>query len=115
MVMTLPRITPIQSIKRTIPSLPNIIVFLVDDLGYGDLGFTGHPSTRTPELDRLAAQGRRLTNWYSGYPVCSASRTALLTGRQPPRVGMVGVINSLTVEGLPLGEVTIADEMRKAG
>ena len=64
-------------------------VFLVDDLGYGDLGFTGHPSTRTPELDRLAAEGRRLTNWYTGYPVCSASRTALLTGRQPPNLPLL--------------------------
>ena len=95
---------------------PNIILFLVDDLGYGDLGFTGNPSTRTPNLDRLAFQGRRLTNWYSGAAVCSASRTALLTGRQPPRVGMVGVLNSLSKVGLPLSEVTIAEELRgKAG
>jgi arylsulfatase A len=98
--------------KNTTTSLPNIIVFLVDDLGYGDLGFTGHPSTRTPELDRLAAEGRRLTNWYTGYPVCSASRTALLTGRQPPRVGMVGVLNSLSKVGLPLSETTVADALR---
>ena len=95
---------------------PNIILFVVDDLGYGDLGFTGNPSTRTPNLDRLAFQGRRLTNWYSGAAVCSASRTALLTGRQPPRVGMVGVLNSLSKVGLPLSEVTIAEELRgKAG
>ena len=78
-----------------------ILLMFVDDLGYGDLGFTGNPSSHTPALDRFAAEGRRLTNWYSGYPVCSASRTALLTGRQPPRVGMVGVINSLTAAGLP--------------
>ena len=96
--------------------LPNIILFLVDDLGYGDLGFTGHPATRTPNLDYFASQGRRLTNWYTAYPVCSASRTAVLTGRQPPRVGMVGVINSLSKVGLPLSETTIADELRgKAG
>ena len=96
--------------------LPNIILFLVDDLGYGDLGFTGHPTTRTPNLDRIASQGRRLTNWYSGYPVCSSSRTAVLTGRQPPRVGMVGVLNSLSKVGLPLSETTIANELHdKAG
>jgi arylsulfatase A len=92
-----------------------ILLMFVDDLGYGDLGFTGNPSAHTPALDRFASEGRRLPNWYSAYPVCSASRTALLTGRQPPRVGMVGVINSLTAAGLPLSEVTIADELRRAG
>lgn len=94
---------------------PNMVVLFVDDLGYGDLGFTGHPSTHTPNLNKLAALGKRLTGWYSGYPVCSASRTALLTGRQPPRVGMVGVINSLSVAGLPLDETTVADVMRQRG
>ena len=76
-------------------------------MGYGDPGFTGDPSASTPHLDALAAGGKRLTNWYSGYAVCSASRTALLTGRQAPRVGMVGVINSLSAVGLPLTEVTM--------
>ena len=105
-----------RNASSTMPAvLPNVLFFFVDDLGYGDLGFTGNPSARTPNLDRLAADGRRLHSWYSGYPVCSASRTAILTGRQPPRVGMVGVINSLTSSGLPLGEVTVADEMRSAG
>ena len=51
-------------------------MFFVDDLGYGDLGFTGHPTTHTPALDRLASTGKRLTQWYSGYPVCTSSRTA---------------------------------------
>ncbi len=92
---------------------PNLILSFVDDLGYGDLGFTGHPTTNTPNLDYYAIKGRRFTTWYSGYPVCSASRTALLTGRQPPRVGMPGVINSLGIEGLPLSEVTIANHLKK--
>ena len=91
---------------------PNLVLSFVDDLGYGDLGFNGHPTTNTPNLDYYAMQGKRLTSWYSGYPVCSASRTALLTGRQPPRVGMPGVINSLTKEGLPLSEVTIANYLK---
>ena len=93
----------------------NVVFFFVDDLGYGNLMSTGDPSASTPSIDSLAAQGKRLTNWYSGYPVCSASRTALLTGRQPSRVGMVGVINSLTSSGLPLDEVTLADEMKASG
>jgi arylsulfatase A len=57
---------------------PNVVLFFVDDLGYGDLGFTGHPSTSTPALDRLASLGMRLTSWYSAYPVCTSSRTALM-------------------------------------
>jgi hypothetical protein len=57
---------------------PNILLFLVDDLGYGDLGFTGHPTTHTPNLDRLAAGGLRLTTWYSAYSVCTSSRTAVM-------------------------------------
>ena len=87
---------------------PNFLLHFVDDLGYGDLGITGHPTTQTTNIDYLATKGKRLTTWYSGYPVCSASRTALLTGRQPPRVGMPGVINSLGIEGLPLSEETFA-------
>jgi arylsulfatase A len=90
---------------------PNFLISFVDDLGYGDLGMTGHPTTNTPNIDYYSSMGRRLTSWYSGYPVCSASRTALLTGRQAPRVGMPGVINSLGVEGLPLSEKTIANHL----
>ena len=79
------------------PASPrNIVLWLVDDLGYGDLGFTGHPTIRTPRLDKLARLGKRLTTWYSAYPVCTSSRTAVMTGRQPARLGMPGVINSLS-------------------
>ena len=105
LVLLLPH--PVSSARR-----PNFLLHFVDDLGYGDLGVTGHPTTHTPHIDELALKGRRLTNFYSGYPVCTASRTALLTGRHPPRVGMPGVINSLGVEGLPLSEITIADRLR---
>jgi arylsulfatase A len=61
---------------------PNFVVLFMDDLGYGDLGFTGHPTTKTPNLDRLAWNGKVLTTWYSGCNVCSGSRAALMTGRQ---------------------------------
>ena len=87
---------------------PNIVLVYIDDLGYGDFGYTGHPTTKTPNIDRMAYEGRVLSTWYSASPVCTASRTALMTGRQPPRVGMPGVINSLNVEGLPLNETTLA-------
>jgi len=67
---------------------PNIIVLLCDDLGYGDLECFGHPYIQTPNLDRLAAGGIRLTSCYSAAPVCSPSRVGLLTGRSPNRAGV---------------------------
>jgi arylsulfatase A-like enzyme len=57
----------------------------------------------------------RLRSWYSAYSVCSASRAALLTGRQPPRIGTPGVLNSLSAAGLPLNETTVADYLRAGG
>lgn len=67
---------------------PNIVVILCDDLGYGDLACYGHPHIKTPNLDRMAAEGIRYTACYSAAPVCSASRVGLLTGRSPNRSGV---------------------------
>ena len=67
---------------------PNIVIIYADDLGWGDLGCYGHPTIRTPNLDRMAAEGQRWTDFYSGAPVCTPSRYALLTGRIPARGGM---------------------------
>eukprot|EP00656_Telonema_subtile_P054361 TRINITY_DN8111_c0_g1_i1.p1 TRINITY_DN8111_c0_g1~~TRINITY_DN8111_c0_g1_i1.p1 ORF type:complete len:550 (-),score=140.29 TRINITY_DN8111_c0_g1_i1:222-1871(-) len=94
---------------------PNIIMFFVDDLGYGDLGFTGHPTTHTPTFDRLAYNGKILTSWYSGCPVCSGSRAALMTGRQFVRTGVPGVLSPTVNVGLPLNETTVAAQLKKAG
>ncbi|MDX1564448.1 MAG: sulfatase-like hydrolase/transferase [Phycisphaeraceae bacterium] len=66
---------------------PNIVLIVADDLGYGDVGCYGHPVARTPHIDRLAAEGVRFTQHYSSGPECSTTRTALLTGRYPQRVG----------------------------
>lgn len=71
---------------------PNIVVLLCDDLGYGDLGSFGHPFIKTPNLDKLAETGIKLTNFYSAAPVCSPSRVGLLTGRSPNRAGVYDFI-----------------------
>ena len=69
---------------------PNFVTLFADDLGYGDLGSYGHPYIRTPNLDRIAAEGQRWTDFYSPAPVCSPSRGALLTGKLPNRTGLYG-------------------------
>jgi arylsulfatase A len=94
---------------------PNIVMFFVDDLGYGDLGFNGHPTTHTPNIDKLAHGGKILTSWYSGCPVCSGSRAALMTGRQYNRVGTPGVFGPGVATGLPTNETTVAAQLKKVG
>src|SRR5687767_15439041 len=69
---------------------PNFVIIFADDLGYGDLSCYGHPTIRTPHLDRMAAEGMRFTSFYSAANVCTPSRAALLTGRLPIRNGMTG-------------------------
>ena len=107
-----------------IPSLtaakpPNIIIVLADDLGYGDLGCYGHPSIRTPHLDRMAAEGMRFTDFYSAAEVCTPSRAALMTGRYPIRSGMCNdkfrVLRRTSIGGLPAEEITLAQALKKRG
>ena len=94
---------------------PNVVMLFVDDLGYGDVGFTGHPTTSTPNINRLALGGKVLSSWYSGCPVCSGSRAAIMTGRQFTRTGVPGVLFPQAANGLPLNESTVADQLKKAG
>jgi hypothetical protein len=94
---------------------PNIVMLFVDDLGYGDVGFNGHPTTNTPNIDKLAWNGKVLTTWYSGCPVCSCSRASLMTGRQWSRMGIPGVFGPTVASGLPLNETTVADQLSQAG
>jgi arylsulfatase A-like enzyme len=98
---------------------PNIVVILADDLGYGDLGCYGHPSIRTPNLDRMAAEGMRFTDFYSAGEVCTPSRAALLTGRYPVRSGMCHdqfrVLRRNAAGGLPAEEITLAKALKARG
>lgn len=94
---------------------PNLVVIFCDDLGYGDLGCYGNPSIRTPNLDRLAAEGLRFTDFYAAAPVCTPSRAALLTGRYAIRSGMNAVLFPDSKGGLPQSEVTIATALKGVG
>jgi arylsulfatase A-like enzyme len=95
---------------------PNILFFHADDLGYGDLGCFGSRDIRTPHLDRLAAQGARLTQHYVCAPSCSPSRAGLLTGCYPHRTGVTGVLREEHDHtGMHPGLPTIAEILAGAG
>jgi arylsulfatase A len=102
-----------KTAKRDPLDRPNFVLFFVDDLGYGDCGFTGHPTTQTPNIDSLAWNGKILTTWYSACAVCSCSRASLLTGRQWPRTGVQEVYGPIAQRGLSLNETTIAEQLRQ--
>src|SRR6478609_2301367 len=99
---------------------PNMILILADDLGYGDLACYGHPHFKTPNLDRMAAEGARLLHFNCPAPFCAPTRASLMTGRYPFRCGMTanpapdstGQNNEL---GLPASEKTLPELLRRAG
>jgi len=96
---------------------PNFIVIFCDDLGYGDLGSFGNPAIQTPNLDRMAREGQKWTQFYSADPVCTPSRAGLLTGRYPVRNGMTSrervVLFPDSSGGLPQDEITIAEILKQ--
>ena len=95
------------------PTPPNIIIFLADDLGYGDLGCYGNQIINTPNIDKFADEGVRMTDIHSGGTVCSPSRSALLTGRNPYRSGFFYISGKDTY--LKEDEVTIAELLQEKG
>lgn len=110
---------PLSLVQAAPDTRPNVVLLIADDLGWGDLSSYGHPVFRTPNLDRMAAEGQRWTNFYVSSPVCSPSRGAMLTGRVETRSGLYGAINSVQIDGDPFGfpdrEVTVASLLRDAG
>jgi len=94
---------------------PNFVIILTDDQGYSDVGCYGAEGFETPNLDRMAAEGMRFTDFYSAAPVCTPSRAALMTGCYPQRVGLPDVLHPPSRIGLNAGEVTIAEILKTQG
>lgn len=101
--------------KENNNNLPNIVLVFADDLGYGDIGSYGALGYETPNLDKLATQGMRFTNFLSANGACSGSRAGLLTGCYPIRIGIPDVFGAGAVQGISDQEVTIADMLKKKG
>src|SRR6516225_2800221 len=110
----------VGTVLRAAPNPPNVIIILADDLGYGDLGCYGHPRFKTRNLDRMAAEGVRLTQFNTPMPFCAPTRGALMTGRYPFRNGLTGnpaPDGGPEADALALapGEVTLAQALQAAG
>jgi len=100
----------------SVPEQPNIVFILADDLGYADLSCYGATRINTPNLDQLAKEGVRFTDFYAPAGVCTPTRASLMTGCYPKRVGLhVGVLPPDTHSGLNPDEITIAELLRSAG
>jgi arylsulfatase A len=103
----------VRSARPTRP--PNFIIILADDLGYGDLSCYGSAKIATPRLDRMAAEGVRLTDFHVTAPICSPSRASLLTGRYAQRAGLPFVLFPTERKGLAPQEITLAEVLKERG
>src|SRR3569833_4145107 len=95
--------------------LPNFVVIFTDDQGYGDVGVFGAKDFETPNLDRMAKEGRVFTNFHSSQPVCSASRAGLLTGCYSNRIGIHGALGPDARHGIADTEMTLAQLVKQKG
>jgi arylsulfatase A-like enzyme len=109
------RATNAGQTAQSAAALPNFVIVYADDLGYGDLGCFGAVGIRTPNLDRMAQEGRRFTSFCVAQGVCSASRTALLTGCYPNRVGILGALGPKSRIGISDHEWTLAQVLKQRG
>lgn len=94
---------------------PNIVIIVADDLGYGDLSCQGSRSIRTPNIDALAREGTRFTNFCVAQPVCTASRAALMSGCYPNRIGMAGALNHTSQIGIHPDEMLLPELLKARG
>lgn len=94
---------------------PNIVLIFADDQGYGDVGCFGASDLKTPNMDRLAREGTRFTNFYVAQPVCTASRAALLSGCYSNRVGMAGALNHTSTVGINPQETLLSEMCKTQG
>jgi arylsulfatase A-like enzyme len=94
---------------------PNVVLIFPDDLGYGDVGCYGATGYTTPNIDRLAKEGTRFTDFYVAQAICSASRAALLTGRYPNRVGIFGALGPGAKNGIKPEELTLGEVFKSRG
>ena len=97
---------------KAVPPRPNIVFVMIDDVGYGDIAYNGHPYVKTPNIDRFATEGIRLTDYHAS-PTCSPTRAAIMSGRLPFEVGVTHTI--LERERMALGVETLPQALRKAG
>ena len=105
----------LQSAVATAQTLPNIVIIFADDLAYADVNVSAEAGYQTPNLDRMAKEGRRFTDFYVAQAVCSASRMALLTGCYPNRVGLQGALGPNNKHGIHADEVTLAEGLQQKG
>ncbi len=94
---------------------PNIVLLFADDLGYGDVGCFGSKDIKTPNIDRLAAEGTRFTSCYVAQAVCTASRAGLMTGCYPNRIGLFGALNHQSNVGIADSELLLPEICKQAG
>lgn len=113
--LTMLALAPAGAAARAAVDRPNFVIIFTDDQGYRDAGCFGSPDLKTPNLDRMARQGMRLTSFYAAQAVCSASRAALLTGCYPNRIGILGALSPRSKTGINSNEVTLPELLRARG
>ena len=105
----------LQTVQAALDKRPNLVIIMADDLGYGDLATYGHQIVKTPNIDKLAQDGVKFTDYYAPAPLCSPSRAGLLTGRMPFRTGIRSWIPEGKNVALGRNELTIANLLKQQG
>src|SRR6478735_3834598 len=112
LALALLSLLPLARLSAAEAAKPNVVIIFIDDLGYADIGPFGATKQKTPNLDRMAEQGMKLTNFYAA-PACSVSRAQLMTGCYGARVSVPWVYSPAGAQGLNPKEVTIAERLKE--